>query len=247
MKIATYNIWNSEAGLPFRFQQIIDEITNLDAAIICLQEVANREWHDEISALCGYFYSCYQEKPGLSILSRFPIEKTYDFEFGTAACMQLEGKTILITNVHLPWDSASLREKSIVDIVNGIADVEADISFLMGDFNSSADSSVHRFLMNEQSLLGCDAYFYDLAEAFAEMAGTQPLTTLDFRKNPRWGVIQPKNTIEVSQRFDWILLKNPYPAEFPTLKFYRIFGTKISEETGLAASDHYGALAEIEL
>ena len=247
MKIATYNIWNSEAGLPFRFQQIIDEITNLDADIICLQEVANREWHDEISALCGYFYSCYQEKTGLSILSRVSVEETYDFEFGTAACMQLEGKTILVTNVHLPWDSASLREKSIVDIVKGMADIEADISFLMGDFNSSADSSVHRFLTNEQSLLGCDAYFYDLAEAFADMSGKKPLATLDFRKNPRWGVIQPQNTIEVSQRFDWILLKNPYPAEFPVLKFYRIFGTKISGETGLAASDHYGALVEMEL
>lgn len=247
MKIATYNIWDSEAGLPFRFQQIIDEITKLDADIICLQEVANREWHDEISAHCGYFYSYYQKKTGLSILSRVSVEETYDFEFGTAACMQLEGKTILVTNVHLPWDSASLREKSIVDIVKGMADIEADISFLMGDFNSSADSSVHRFLTNEQSLLGCDTYFYDLAEAFADMSGKKPLATLDFRKNPRWGVIQPQNTIEVSQRFDWILLKNPYPAEFPVLKFYRIFGTKISGETGLAASDHYGALVEIEL
>lgn len=38
MKLATYNIWNDEAGLPFRFQQISDGIIGASADIICLQE-----------------------------------------------------------------------------------------------------------------------------------------------------------------------------------------------------------------
>ena len=41
----------------------------------------------------------------------------------------------------------------------------------MGYFNSSADSSIPRFLTNQQSLLDYDAYFYDLAEVSAEKTG----------------------------------------------------------------------------
>ena len=117
----------------------------------------------------------------------------------------------------------------------------------MGDFNSSENSSIHRFLTNEQSLLGADAYYFDLAEAFAQISGTKPLATLNFRENPRWGIAEARNTIEVNQRFDWILLKNPYPAELPELKKCMLFGTEISKRTGLAASDHYGVMAEIEI
>lgn len=39
MKIATYNVWNSDTGMPERENQIIDEINALDADIIALQEV----------------------------------------------------------------------------------------------------------------------------------------------------------------------------------------------------------------
>ena len=39
MKLATYNIWDSPSGMPLRFTQIVNEIVNLDADIICLQEV----------------------------------------------------------------------------------------------------------------------------------------------------------------------------------------------------------------
>ena len=31
MKIATYNIWNSNKGFPKRLQQMIDEINRIDA------------------------------------------------------------------------------------------------------------------------------------------------------------------------------------------------------------------------
>ena len=247
MKIATYNIWNSETGMPFRLQQIINEIRNIQADIICLQEVANQKQHNSLASVCEYAYSHYQIQTGLSILSRRPIYKIEDFEFGTMAGIKFETKTILIINVHLPWESAYSREKAIVNIAKK-ADSQKDVfTFLMGDFNSSADSSVHRFLTNNQSLLENDAYFYDLAEAFAEITETNPPATLNFRKNPRWGVIQPLNTIEVNQRFDWIMLKNPYPLEFPVLKECRLFGTEISEKTRLAASDHYGVWTEIEI
>lgn len=174
------------------------------------------------------------------------MDKTADFAFGTAACIRSEKENLLIINVHLPWESASLREKAIVDIVNAATGTQADYCFLLGDFNCSEVSSVHRFLTNEQSLLESDAYFFDLADAFADRTGEKVLPTLDFRKNPRWGVMQPENTIEVNGRFDWILLKNPYPQKLPVLNDYAIFGTKVSPRTKLAASDHYGVFVDID-
>ena len=39
MRIATYNIWNSEQGMPYRTNCIIGEIRKLNADVICLQEV----------------------------------------------------------------------------------------------------------------------------------------------------------------------------------------------------------------
>lgn len=246
MKIATFNIWNDEAGLPFRFQQISDEIIGVSADIICLQEVTDREQHNKLTDVCGYHYSHYQSQTGISILSRYPLYDTFDFESGTMAYVQLEGQTALIINVHLPWDSVLAREQIIVDLVKGLSEKKDVMTFLMGDFNSAADSSIHRFLTNQQSLFACDAYFYDLAEASAERMGLEVPATLNFRRNPRWGVVQPANTIEVNQRFDWIMLKNPYPLEFPVLKQCSLFGTEIAEKTGLAASDHYGVWAELD-
>lgn len=247
MKIASYNIWDSDAGMPERFSQITDEITKTGADIVCLQEVAEFSAHEKISGLCGYSYSHYQPKTGLSILSRYPIKETYDFDYGTYAVAEAEGKKLLTVNVHLPWESIAVREKSIVDIIKRTADIEADLTFLTGDFNCSDDSSVHRYLTNKQSLFGSDAYYFDLAEVFAEMSGERPLATLNFRKNPRWGVAQPINTIEVNQRVDWIMLKNPYPADFPVLMDFRLFGTEVSPNTHLSASDHYGVMAEIRI
>lgn len=246
MKIATYNIWNDEAGMPFRFQQITDEITKTCADILCLQEVADEEQHNKLAAACGYPHSHYQTQAGLSLLSRFPLYAVSDLEFGTMAYVQCETKSVLIINVHLPWESVLERERIIVDLVRGLPEHNNVITFLMGDFNSAADSSVHRFLTNQQALLESDAYFYDLAEVMAEIMGAEAPATLDFRNNPRWGVVQPENTIEVNQRFDWIMLKNPYPLAFPTLKQCSLFGTDISEKTGLAASDHYGVWVEID-
>ena len=247
MIIATYNVWDSDVGMPMRFRQIIDEISGIKADIICLQEVSDRSKHDSISSLCGYDNSYWQAQTGLSILSRHPIEKTIDFQYGISAFIRFERKALLVVNVHLPWEKALLREKAIVDIVENISSMKADYTFLMGDFNCSERSSVYRFLTNEQSLFGADAYYFDLAEAYAGMHETKVMPTLNFRDNPRWGVAEPQNTIEVNQRYDWILLKNTYPKELPELRNCTLFGTKTSQETNLAASDHYGVMVEMGL
>lgn len=246
MKIASYNLWDSSSGMPLRFGQLRDEIRAANADILCLQEVEGPRMHRILSEDCGYPHSYHQDAAGVSILSRWPLIEARDFEFACAALIKAPGHTLLSANVHLPWNSALKRERAIAEITGALQKIPADYTLLSGDFNCSDQSSVHRFLRGDQSLLGCEAYYFDLAEAYAETTGTLPEPTLNFRQNPRWGVVNPVNTIEVSGRFDRIYLKNPYPGEYPQLKRFFLFGTAVSEKTQLAASDHYGVCAELE-
>jgi len=123
------------------------------------------------------------------------------------------------------------------------ADIIVFANLFAGDFNCSDTSSVHRFLCGEQSLCGHDAYCFDLAQAYAAQSMTPPEPTLAFRENPRWGIVDPPNTLEKNERFDRIYLANPYPKAAPALHAFGVFGKEISEETRLAPSDHWGVYA----
>lgn len=244
MKLATYNIWDSPAGMPQRLEQLAGEIRAAQADVLCLQEVSDHERHDFLARAGGYKHAFYSKQAGVSLLSRYPLTDAQALPHGACALVHAE-VLLLAANVHLPWNSASARETAIVDIVRSLIAFRADYAVLMGDFNCSPVSSVHRFLTGDQSLLGCDAYFFDLHAVRAEIMGETPSATLSFRKNPRWGVVQEKNTIEPDQRFDRIYLRNPYPSRYPQAADVRIFGTAVSEQTRLCASDHYGVAAEL--
>lgn len=241
MKIASYNIWDSHAGMPHRMTQIIRELQNTCADILCLQEVADLSTHNILASALKYSHTYMNEPAGTSILSRYPITPAFSLAYSTSVYVCTD-TSIFLTNLHLPWESASEREKAIVEIIRECDKCCADYTILVGDFNCSENASVHRFLLGEQSLAGCDAYYFDLAEAWADMTGIPAEPTLNFRKNPRWN---GKNTMEKNQRFDRILLKNPYPNEYPALRKISLFGTSVDPETKLSASDHYGVMGEL--
>ena len=246
MKIATYNVWESTAGFPLRFRHIMEEIRAADADVLCLQEVEGPRMHRLLAEDCGYPYSAHHDRAGLSVLSRFPLSGAREYEYGLSARAEMSGCTLLIADVHLPWKSALERERAIAETVGALRKEQADYSLLLGDFNCSDSSSVHHFLLGDCSLHSEEAYYFDMAEAYASLTGMPAPATLNFRENPRWGVYQERNTIEKNQRFDRVYLANPYPKRYPELLHVSLFGTKVYEETGLCASDHYGVLAELE-
>lgn len=248
MVIATYNIWNSSVGMPYREQQLVDEIIKINADVICLQEVPDRNIHDKFAKICKYpftFFSSHTgEAEGLSILSKYPLEQGYYLAYCAFAVLKIENISIQIANLHLPWNSALERENCILKVIEKIAETQSDYAIIMGDFNCSEKSSVSRYLMGEQSLAGMDvgACWYDLALACAERNGINAPKTLDIQNNPRW---KETRSIEISQRFDRILLRNSYPNELPALVTCDVFGKNISPTSNYAASDHYGVWAEI--
>ncbi len=247
MKAATYNIWDSQAGMPERYEQIIGEIRQTDAGIICLQEAGGEKMLRKLAEDCGYPHLHWNPNAGTAMMSRYCFEEKHEFECVAAGIIRAEGKRILVLDVHLPWKSVLEKERIIAEIIGRSEKIDAEYTLLAGDFNSSDQSSVHRFLKGDQSLMGCEAYYFDMAEVWAEMTGMPTEATLNFRENPRWGVVNPINTIEVNQRFDRIYLKNPYPQKYPCLRGMGLFGKTVSMRTGLCASDHYGLWAELEM
>ena len=251
VRIATYNIWNSEEGMPQRENYIIDEIINCNADIVCLQEVHDKVQAEKIALKANYkylFFDNYRcEAEGLCILSKKPFDKCSSWYENTNAmqvAFSYNNKTISVINLHLPWDSVIKRENQIVDIIDYIEREDADYVFLAGDFNCSDGSDVQRFLLGDCSLKDTEANpcWYDLALAYSNFAKMTVENTLNFRENPRF----KNNTIEANSRFDRILLRNTYPNKFPALLKCEVFGKRVYEDIKLAASDHYGVVVEME-
>ena len=154
LRIATYNIWNDDAGQDKRAEKILNEIYKASPDIVGLQEVTRNFYEQYLSKDKVYPYSCFYaysgEEEGLSILSRIPLkEETFLHHSEEYACsnalnvvVQKNGLLISITNVHLPWDSVKKQEKQIVAVDKFIhAQEEADFYVLLGDFNGNMNSS----------------------------------------------------------------------------------------------------------
>lgn len=249
MRIATWNIWNSDAGMPSRAMQLQLEITNINADIICLQEVKNLAILKKLNEKSKYPYSVFlnhpNEEEGQSVLSRYPLSDAQYLNGSMLATANTPYGRIAFVNVHLSWESALQREKQIIEAEKTISQIKADYRLILGDFNCSSFSNVHQFLLGQASLRGNEAkpVWYDLAESYACKTNITPDITLDFQNNPRW---QGQNILDTNQRFDRILLQNPYPCNPPMIIECKSFGKNISPMSGLTPSDHYGIYVDLK-
>lgn len=247
MKILTYNLWNSPAGMPQRAVHIRETLSSCKADILCLQEVPDAHTAEVIAEACSCPTVLYSAVSGCALLAGLSAERSWHHRYAVGAMLRAGKKTILSISIHLPWNSAHARETAITEIVLEAEKQDADYIILTGDFNCSDTSDVHRYLTGDCTMEGKDANYYDLALSREAVTGISCMPTLDFRNNPRWGVVEPVNTIEIPQRFDRIYLKNPYPAPFPVLQDCGIFGTEPDRVTGLCPSDHYGVYAVLQI
>ena len=83
LKIATYNIWNSESGMPYRIKYIVNEIKLINADVICLQEVSSRKLAESIAANADYpywYFDNYPDNEDFRALQVFGIGNAYEGE-----------------------------------------------------------------------------------------------------------------------------------------------------------------------
>ena len=255
MRIATYNVWNNDIDI--RKEQLIDEINSIDVDIIGLQEISIGFWvylKEKVKYDNKIYFACQDKDEGLAFLSKYKIKDTcflnesieYSNSLALNIVIEFNGFKISITNVHLPWDSVLAKEKQIVTIDQYIHKEKADFSIILGDFNCTEDSSVHHYLLGDQSLLGQESkpYWNDLANVHAYLNNYKIAPTLDFVNNPRW---KGRNTNYIPDTCDriYIMESNNWEYKF-ILKNVYTFGKNVSPSTGYAPSDHYGLLAEVD-
>jgi len=260
MKIASYNVWYPE--ITMRTKQLLEEINKADADVIGLQEVP-LTLYENIIQNCKYEHCRYVyygdesegENMGLVLLCKYPIVEHFSL-FDSAQngnsiahniIFEKDGVRFSVTNVHLPWDSALAKEKQIVAVDQFIHNQKDDAHFfiLLGDFNCSLSSSVHHYLLGDQTLLGSESKpcWNDLASAHAVLNAYTVAPTLDFVNNPRW---QGKNTVYIPETYDRIYIMESFNWDYDfNLHNVRTFGKEVSPDTGYAPSDHYGVLADV--
>lgn len=252
MRIATYNLWNSD--MPQRYPQLLAALHEADADVIALQECTGdfvrRALADEPDWPFRVFETYKGEDEGLALLSRFPIRENRFLhrcpEHANAAALHAiidaQGITLSVTNVHLPWDSVIARERQASAIQRFIDAQPADYHLLLGDFNDGPEAGVGRFFSGMQPLEGVEAApcWNDLAHTWSFHSGEAALPTLDTVRNPRWAA---HRSPYVPRRMDRIYLRDSW--NDVSLDGAGLFGRDISAETGLAPSDHWGVWAAL--
>ncbi len=259
MKIATYNVWYPDIEL--RTEQLIKEINKTDADVIGLQEVPPEFYHTLVSNVDYPYYTRMSYKDdyedcGLVLLCKHPFieqlsmvtSNEYNNSIAQNAVIEINGIRFSVTNVHLPWDSVLEKEKQIVTIDKYIHSQKDNAHFfiLIGDFNCTLSSSVHHYLLGEQSLLGCEAkpYWNDLASVHATLNKYDIKPTLDFNNNPRW---KGKNTNYIPDTCDRIYIMESFNWDYEfKLRNVEVFGQEVSPITNYAPSDHYGLSAYVD-
>lgn len=257
MKIATYNVWNENKGVGNRFDQLVNEINSVGSDIIGLQEVTSYFYETYLASNKNYPFHIYgkysNEDEGLAILSKYPIlescflhtSKEHSFSKALNILLEVDGRKISFTNLHLPWNSALEKERQICEIDRYLHTQlsQNGLLIMVGDFNGGMNSSIHRYLIGEQSLNGCESnpYWDELATGYSAISGEPIRATLDTITNPRWAGSKAAYPPTATDRIYTL----EYRYDF-SLESLRIFGTTISPQNGLAPSDHYGVVAEIE-
>lgn len=261
LRVATYNVWNNirKDGLEQeeRAVQILKEINAIHADVIGLQEVREHFFQTYLCTDLDFpyhsFFKYNGEDEGLAIFSRHPIEESFflhtSLEYAESNALNVIVKAgnlkISVTNLHLPWDSVRKQEKQItaIDWYIHSQNEKADFFVLLGDFNGNINSSVNRFLLGDQTIDGKESnpYWDDLQSGYCIRKGISLTATLDFINNPRW---QGKDTISVPMVADRIYVMES--RDDITMNELIIFGTDISEDTNMCASDHYGIMAELQ-
>jgi endonuclease/exonuclease/phosphatase family metal-dependent hydrolase len=259
MRIASYNLWNSDRGMPERGLHLVDTIKEVKPDIIGLQEVKNKAQFNyieaELNMLHGVFFEHkgrvieaepWKENEGLAIFSNYQILDSTYMEYAMFALIDYSSTKILVVNLHLPWDSVLAKEKCILAINREIMKYKSDFRFILGDFNCSENSSVHQFLKGDRSLNYEEVYHYwtDLAEVAEEFLDVPKESTINLKTNPRWGrrVLADKST-----RVDCIFMHDCFPNDYPIPKGFQYFGKCVNSDTNLCPSDHYGVCVDLQM
>ncbi len=250
MKIATYNIWNSDRGYPGRIGHIVDTLKSIDADIIGLQEVNETAWKAISRAFPNYekrHFLYRGDDEGLAVISKYPIIKAEFLnghnEYPTDALVVtaiVHSVKIDFATFHLTWNSEQKRISEITNLEGYLKTQyqSGRIQFALGDMNCDEKSAAYKYFCEETV-----PAWRDLVREYGDIKPEfDKEYSLDFENNPRW---RDEPRTDKSFFADRVFVRS----ERDTVRLMGgfMFGKETYPETGLSPSDHYGVCFEVEL
>lgn len=238
MKVATFNTWGNY-GPPERKPVLAQAIRNLDADLVCLQEVVDPAFLEQFA----YPVRLHAAAGTLALLSRFPLisrrEITYQAVSPLETCVRqallaelsVDGRPLWAVTTHLAWkkEDEAIRLAQAEELLRAVRPLGGCV-LLSGDFNAEpAHAPVDRIRR---------AGFVDL---FAHRHPKEPGWTWD-NQNP---FIQSHSVRFPDRRIDYLFLKREALKEFK-LSDCAVVCRESSPE-GIHPSDHYGVSATLEV
>lgn len=256
VKILTWNLWWRFGPWEARIPAIIATLKQIDADIICLQEVWDdgaRNFAAELAAELGFNHAYAPgAKPnnvvmGNAILSRWPIsqqditalfEPKGEEESRVVLFTEIDGPRgkipVFTTHLHWQFHHSHIRQQQVVDLTQFI-DSKRPWKFppvLCGDFNADPQAEEIRMLTGQTTCPTKNLVFHD-AWGFAHPHDSgftwdnkNPYVALDF---------------EQDRRIDYVFAGFPRARGAGHVVACDVVG--IAPKEGVQPSDHYGVLA----
>lgn len=276
-RVVTLNFWGLEPPLDVRLALAERQLRALAPDLVAMQEVRPMDeggrrgrttaaWLAEALG-CEHVYEPAVHRPGgdegLAILSRHPIVEhrvtrlpdarpdearillsaAIDFSgAGPAARVWLH-----CTHLHYRPEDGVARERQVVAVDQAMREIagdagmgadEAPVHILCGDFNAPPDSDEMRFLRGLTTLAGRRTVYQD---AFARV---QPRAD-GFTWSAEIGAARARRTNDMDRRLDYVFVSPRRKDGRGTVHDARVVMDERQDE--IAASDHYGVLAEIQI
>lgn len=268
-RVVTLNFWGLEPPLDVRLALAERQLRALAPDVVAMQEVrpmdeGGRRGRTTAAWLAGALGFEHVYEPavhrhdgdeGLAILSRHPIvehrvtplpdARPDDARILLSAAIHLPAARVWLhcTHLHYRPEDGVARERQVVAVDQAIRALgmgadDAPVHILCGDFNAPPDSDEMRFLRGLTTLADRRTVYQD---AFARV---HPHAD-GFTWSAEIGAARARRTNDANRRLDYVLVSPRRKDGRGTVHDARLV---MDERQGeIAASDHYGVLADIQI
>ncbi|ACY16006.1 endonuclease/exonuclease/phosphatase family protein [Haliangium ochraceum] len=276
MRVVTLNLWGTTPPLATRLALAAEQLRALAVDVVALQEVRHagdgRTTAAHLAEALGFQHhyaaavrwtaedwpedvpGAGAGEEGLAILSRhglaecralaLPEARPTEARILLSAAIDAPAGRCWVhtTHLHYALDDGLARERQVLAIDHALracaAEEPAAVHILCGDFNAEPDSDEMRFLRGLCTLAGRRSYFQD---AFAHRhPGEDGVTWCTER-----GAARARRSMDRDRRLDYIYVSKRQRDGRGTVREARVvLGGRSGE---VAASDHYGVLADVQI
>ena len=272
LRLVTINFWGIEPPLETRLALARRQLGDLDPDVVGMQEVrpldgrSGRTTADALADALG-FHRLYEValewrdgdffpghpggQEGLAILSRYPIlehrvtrlpePRPTEKRILLSAAVDTPSGPVWCHTTHLHYRLADgvAREKQVLAIDRVIQSIQTDApQLLCGDFNATPDHDEIRFLRGLTTLEGRRTHYQD---AFLRIHPAEPGHTWSSENEHT----RPLRSLDIDRRIDFVFVTTRDKDGRGTVRDSRV--VLAEREQGVAASDHFGVLAEVQV